>query len=411
MYKQRSIAYSKTRSIYDLSDGLEEGYDDCIMVCVTRLGWRIARSLLVDYTQRAVAFASQYEDTYYVNLNEPTWDVVQDMVARTLGACEMTCSEIVTALDGIAAAVSSTQIFCGGSAGSGVTSQPADPFDDTGSNFPDTFDDRPEYLAWKCKRANIIISGWKFDLEFMEELELAQFATAVLVAGMLTPIPFDDIAAILGLLLTYFIEGTLDGYLSEMISYIDDNDQRLVCMMYSGSSATEVKADLTQDFANELSIPAAVLMQFFADFTNVNSLFAESAILGNLPDTFNLSCDPECDTPECNFIVTSKGLDGGPGVYIGEFDGSLYQVNGTFNVTDALDICDDSPDVLFILLSGTVFYSAGGQFGWRLRHTGETHLDQFYNSNTPPPGCQPEVRECFIWSTTPFTVRITECTV
>jgi hypothetical protein len=64
---------------------------------------------------------------------------------------------------------------------------------------------------------------------------------AVLIGVLVTPIPFDDLAALAALLIT---SALLYGLMAELSVIIGDNRDNLVCILYNAENATEAQQDL-----------------------------------------------------------------------------------------------------------------------------------------------------------------------
>ncbi len=406
MYEQSNVSYARNRAVYDMSGGVSPDVDDCIVVCVPSLGWSVARSLLEAYGKREVQFASEYEDTYYKNLSVSDWDEVQNIISETLGACAMSCTDIIEAIGDVAIAIAQNACVSGGASGAGGTSDPPDPFIDDGSNFPPPFDDRPEYIAWKCKRANIIVSGLQTDMQFLEDTSIVSMVAPFLVAALITPIPFDDIATIVGLVGLWFLEATLDAYLAELIAFLDSEQNDLICSLYEAESAAGARDDFLS-LAGSLSFPAQTLLAFFVSFTNTNSLFVESGVYGNLPDTINYDC-ADCAVINCwcdNFM--GVGIDLGGGEFQSEDAGFAHGLSINVNSFGS-DVCTDTcgPEVVMNILDLGAWVSLGTGNSFQLHCYGPcTSSSECYRSDTPyPDGTTARIFQ--IWSTVPFTAML-----
>lgn len=310
---ERQVTYYRKRQIIDLSAGIPDNWGDCILLCLNRATWDIARAFISHQGQWDSTFASYYGDGYYLTLSEEDFDTVQGLLSAGLGACIMSCNEIVEALNNVALQISTSGCGQSGSGGAGQTSQAPNTFEDNGTNFPPGYTSRSDFEGKKCKRANIIVSGWQHDIGFIKDLDLLTLSIPIIVGALLTPIPFDDVAALVGLLAAWALEGLADGYLTEIQDFFNDNEEELVCRLYSHPSAEQTEQNLTNYFASELSFPSAVFAQFWLDFTNINSLFEPNSLLNNLPDTINYDCGL-CAPLSTNLIIyRSRGtIDEGP---------------------------------------------------------------------------------------------------
>lgn len=135
---------------------------------------------------------------------------------------------------------------CGGSAGAGVSSAPAETFVDTGSNFPTGYTDRDEYSDIKCNLAQRVLDQLDADLEALKLANISgQSATAVaalLGITLLTPIPLDELlvavaAALLGLV-AFGISAYVNA-LGELQSRLDAMD---LCELYEADDVDDAVA-------------------------------------------------------------------------------------------------------------------------------------------------------------------------
>lgn len=405
MYQQSNLSYVSTRAVYDLSGGIAPPIEDCVVVCMPSLGWSIARSLLEAYGKRAVQFASEYQDTYYVNLSTSDWDEVQSVISEVLGACVMSCDELVVAINGIAIAVAQNACVSGGASGAGGTSDPADPFEDDGVNFPAPFDDRPDYLVWKCKRANIIVSGIQSDVQFIDDTPVVSLVAPFLVAALLTPIPFDDVATIVGMMALWALEGLLDAYLAELTAFLSANEEDLICALYEATSATAARDDFLS-LAGSLTFPAQTLLSFFMSFTNTNSLFEESGVWGSLPNTTLYDC-ADCAVLGCWCdTFTQTGVDDGGGNWSSEDAGFAHGVSIFVN-SDGVDPCTDTcgPETNMDIVSLVGHTTTPATDDFQINgYSPCTVPVSLYSSNTQWPNGSTG-RTFQIWSLTPFTVE------
>lgn len=337
-YEQRRLEYVSSRAVYDLSSGIPLDSNDCVSLCMPRTGWFIARSLLEAYGRREVQYSSFYDNNGYVNLSPEDWQAIQEIIGATLGACPVNCSEIVDALNGISLAIGAST--CGGAGMAGEQTETPDPFVETGSNFPPGFTDLTDFELWKCQRANIIVSAWKLDLSVLKDLDVGGFAVAFLIGALVTPIPVDDVIALLALVVGLFGEALLDTTITEIETFIAANSEELVCAMFEADSAQSAKDAVISVYAPGLSWPATMLLTFMWSFTNVNSLFIKTAFAALVPNTVNIDCTV-CAPPPCATIFLQFGIDNGDDTYssvlVGGDQGIVVWVN-----TTGTDTCLDT---------------------------------------------------------------------
>lgn len=128
-----------------------------------------------------------------------------------------------------------------GSGGSGGQSQPANPTDiinQTGP-IPGDFDTWSEYLDYKCAQATRIVDDAIADVSIMGTLALLG-ATAgeialALAPLLLTPVPFDEIIALAGILV--LVVTSAEAILTDALAAIQAMREDLICQLYVSSNS------------------------------------------------------------------------------------------------------------------------------------------------------------------------------
>lgn len=137
-------------------------------------------------------------------------------------------------------------VFNSGSRGSGITEQPPNPYTENPvtEDPPNGFDSWAQYRAHKCNAAHDLVKHFKVDLLSLSNLEPSEEAftaiVAELVAVLLTPIPYDDIASLVGLLTVAALEYSL---LAELSAQVQDNAEDLICTLYNSSNSDGAETD------------------------------------------------------------------------------------------------------------------------------------------------------------------------
>lgn len=137
-----------------------------------------------------------------------------------------------------------------GSRGAGISAQPPNGYNED-EVPPDTppagFDTWEEYRTHKCNVAHDIIKNLKIDLlslsNLLPEDDTFTEILLALVAVILTPIPYDDLAALVGLLTVAAIEYS---FLASLSALIQENAQSLICQLYSAPDSETAKNNTIQ---------------------------------------------------------------------------------------------------------------------------------------------------------------------
>lgn len=205
----------------------------------------------------------------------------------------------------------------GGSAGAGASQPPltpAIPSDPEVDPPPEGFETWEEYKAYKCAIANDIIQTLAEDLGEMAiytfgGITLEGLATLITIT-IATPIPFDDIIVIAGLLLTVAAEIVI----TTCISIINDDHDNLVCALYmgvdSGSSRDLFLGEFNTFIDGVVADPiekyaAETLMAYMMGASVTNRLYNKDNTR-NFPSADCSEC--ECNTSgEASFQVVSGG--------------------------------------------------------------------------------------------------------
>jgi hypothetical protein len=203
----------------------------------------------------------------------------------------------------------------GGSRGAGTTRQPPNTFESDGENFPEDqgWDTREEWKNYECNAAWDLINNLTQDLLGLSGITIALTTgitgwVAVLIGVLVTPIPFDDLAALAALLIT---SSLLYGLMAELSVIIGDNRDNLVCILYNAENATEAQQDLVGELNglvnDNFSDPGASFLlhviDYMVTFDSVNKLF-----VGGVTVKQDADCS-ECEEPPAGTYTVVIGSE------------------------------------------------------------------------------------------------------
>ncbi len=236
--------YYKKRQIIDVTDFGTIDFDEQILICVPKFAWIVARSYLSLQAQWLSSYAVEYFLNGYTPPSPAQMDIIQANLAEFLAEVDMSCDleeglqNIADQLSELVAKDCSVQLACSvGSGGAGGVEAPGVPYQDVGVDPPFGFGTYGEYEAFKCAVAQMIADELKADLEYIKDLALFEITTFVLAATLISPIPGDEVAALVAALFVYIAEATFDAVLSEIIAAIvgDDVDLDSILLVIGGA--------------------------------------------------------------------------------------------------------------------------------------------------------------------------------
>jgi hypothetical protein len=224
-----------------------------IFLCLDKGVMQIARYLLNTRGSWRTTYVKEYVGTIGYNMpTEAEFEAVLKAIAEAntdMSTCEdltNVLGEIRDALFNMASGAGAGCGPCGGgSRGAGESEAPANPYESDGENYPSGFSSREQFDQVRCNRAHDIVDNLVSDLqglagiEYGVESSIPQLVT-VLVTVLLTPIPYDDIAYLVALLLFTAIAYT---YLVEFSSVVFDNRDDLACILYNAASSGEAQVE------------------------------------------------------------------------------------------------------------------------------------------------------------------------
>lgn len=215
-----------------------------------------------------------------------------------LEECCMACTEATSVADAIIAAMSSfggTSGVCGcGSGGAGSEEPPDSPIEpgppgQQQGDPPPGFDTWADYEDYKCAIATWIVESIQTDLAWYETINIVTIALSSVIGALITPIPFDDVAAIIGLMLTLSLEGVFLTAVQDIGAAVAADFDDFVCALYQAPNAEEAKANWDEQVDTSIDAQTGAFYAFVekgilaAMVSNaaINKLFDEDIALRN----------------------------------------------------------------------------------------------------------------------------------
>ncbi len=318
--------YNRSRVIFDLVGQPETDYDENVLLCVPRAAWLISRTFLKGYGLRRTNYAAGYQQGGYETPDDVQFDKIDDAISAYLGADDM-CDGITAGLAGIQTAIENltiAQASCcdGGSNGAGFADGPPAPFVDDGfSTYPPGFDDRAAYLAAKCKAANAVAGGWVKDLNWVLGTSIVGMLASAMVVAFFTPIPFDDLLVLAGVLVGLLIQGLMTSTVTTLRDFIVTNDEDIVCLLYSQLNAQDALDNVLAYFDSFFNgMMEYQIIRYLVNFDSMNSLLELNPTLQDSDITMGVSCDG------------CAGLPCGVGIITGQYNNQGFDANGYITV-------------------------------------------------------------------------------
>lgn len=319
--------YSNTRVLIDY-DAFESALPSGVLICTNQGVLNALRVLIRSYGLRAANWATAYSEAGYIGASDAQFDLIDSEISQFLEETnEMTfCTDITTALETIANNLGTSGCECG-SAGAGgsqetpSTNQPGVPGNpQPGDSVPPGFADYAEYNAYKCDIAEWIVQQVQADLTWWQGANFVTITVAAFVAGLLTPIPGDELIAGLGLLTALALQGVTVAAVGNMIDAVANNREAFLCAMYNAGNAAESSANLATEIdaaidGETTAIYAPLLKTILGDMFNANNV-------NRLYERWDEKVDslPTGDCSDCVCVPTTNiGTETGPGEWDTEF--------------------------------------------------------------------------------------------
>lgn len=405
--------YVRTRALIDYTNFVA-GLDDGVVICTSKSMLDAIRVLLTTYGMRYANWVTSHTPGGYIGVSAAQMDVIDAAISEFLeDTNDMSfCSELKEAFDNLSLAF---RAGCcdNGSYGAGKDEPPGSVNEDDELDWPPGFDTYAEYRSYKCDIANRLIEGIRVDAVWLAAGTLVTLAATIVVATLLTPIPGDEILALVGFCIALLLQGVLSTVGSGLASDLSAERQELVCLLYDAVDADTAKTAVLDYLDSVLTVSEMGLFASLWGFASVNALFDKSVLLETSPLSSPVSCgacSSECElcfatngdedingtftevTPTS--ITMISGLTTGPTTHWGNCDFNTIPIGRTF--------CGPAVELASYSLTG---FTPWGSDGYRLYDSG---LVKVYHSSTPPNwSLFTDIRALQLKSTTAFTGTIT----
>lgn len=403
--------YVKTRVLIDY-DHFNDNLANGVLVCTNQGVLNVIRMLIRSYGLRRANWVTEHTPGGYIGVNESEFDNIHAAISEFLGDTDNMgfCEELTASFENLAL---SFRAGCcdDGSFGAGKAEPPASQNQDDEEDFPPGFDTYDEYRTYKCEIANRIIQGIQTDIDWIEDGTLLTLTFTILVTTLLTPIPGDEILALVGFVVALLLQGVLAATAAAVSSEIDDSRQLLVCLLYDAADAEEAKEVITDFMAAVLSTTQAALFGSLWGFTSVNALFTKDVLLESSP----LGGEVVCTTcgSECELCISTNDDEAGNGIFTVVDEDTVTMTSGLISTTHWGN-CDFNtrPVTPFVYCGPSVeldSYDLVGFTPWASQayRIYNSALTLVYNSSTPPDwSLFTDVRRLQLKSTTAFTGTI-----
>lgn len=273
-----------SRSVYDANDlFLESDIKECVAWFLPKWAYYVARSFLFDYGQRMTSFSLDYSSGLYLIPDSTQKNEIDLVISEALGGDIVCVQDIVNALQGVSAAIMFDCETGGcedvGSGGAGQKEAVPTPNIDNGVDDPTGggYQDYSEYKDNKCGWANKIVDDILADMVKVGASTTLTWVASLLTLAFVTPIPFDDIFAIVGIGLSFVIGGIILAFSQVIITEISDNRDAFVCTLYEAESATEAREDFLAE--STLSVLHNTFLGSWLRFDSLNRLFTKQAVV------------------------------------------------------------------------------------------------------------------------------------
>lgn len=408
----------------------ETSLEPKVIACLSYRDVFIIRSYLWPYVEWKTRLAKPvYGDYWELSTDTELSEFIQAChnLDAKLGARNVDClnsglTEIATAIREAFGQIAVSMANCcdhgSGSGGQGTTAPPIDPTEITDPGVgdpPEGFENWEEWYTNKCGVATDIVRTMIADLERMSTINLVGATltglAASLVPVLLSPMPFDDILVIAGILLAAITFG--GGLINATKATIEGYEDEFICVLYGATSSSNAKSDFLERFAQRWDdLGNSSLLLFSAN--GAISSFLNASVTNRLFKKETGRTLPSHDCSGCDlcgmFYITSLGTAYEDWTQF-EFGDELMPVlSPDYYITDDAYILVASFDSLYnITVSVTDFTPFSGTSTTRAGSTicanaaGESDLidtESFVAS-------MEEVGNITLASMTPFTAVIT----
>lgn len=276
--------YAQTRVLIDydtFNDSLGKG----VLICTNEGVLGAIRVLIGTYGLREVNWVTAHTPAGYIGVDLDQFDKIDSEISKFLGDTDNMnfCDEIVTILSSISNNLAGSGCECGGAGAGGVietpsTENPGVPGNPQGGDtVPPGFADFAEYNIYKCDVAEWIVQQVENDLNWFQATNFVTLATTAFIAALLTPIPGDEIIALMGLLVSLALQGVATQGIGDMKNAVSNNRDAILCSMYAAANATSSGSKLTNVISDAIDIEttalyAPLLKSILGKMFNANNL-------------------------------------------------------------------------------------------------------------------------------------------
>lgn len=268
-------------------NNFEQFFGNSTLLCVDLGVLLILRALVrTRGLWQSTYYQSLLPGNLYEEIEDAQFDTVDAAISKFLENSDMTtCQQLVDLIQSISGGNSSGGCGCG-SGGAGAADQPAstevtgEPGNHTGDP-PEGFVDWDDYDDYKCRVVGHILDLWITDLGWMKTANIVALGASGVAIALLIPGPFDDIIAIVGLLIALTLEGVFTSASQDMETAITNNRDDLECALYNAVDAGNASAalDAAIDAAVDATTASAYapiiksVLQTMVSYYAINRLF------------------------------------------------------------------------------------------------------------------------------------------
>ena len=326
--------FSRKRTLVSYNN-LVDKFGQDTFICVDKSLIPIIRALLRTRGLYPSTYYTAIDPNFYTIPDSDQMGLIEDAVANFLEeTSDMgTCDDLITVLNNISINLASQATCCGGSAGQ---SQP--PANQTGIGYPgqhtgdppDGFASWVEYDTYKCDLATQIADNIAKDLAWIAGTSAVAAWIPVLVATLVTPVPFDDIASIAGLLLAISVDAAVATVFGTALIEYNAVKSDVVCALYYAQNAGQSKSQaddvINSNITNSLAARAITTM---LGYYTINDLYSNNQALRDigLPTGDCSSCGLQITT----IYGTPDDLSANPITWTWQLSAFAYRITFRFS--------------------------------------------------------------------------------
>lgn len=386
---------------------------DGVVICTSQGVLNVLRTLISTYGLRYANWVTSHTPGGYIGVDESQFDILDAEISAFLEETSDMgfCDELTQAFVDLTAAFEAG--CCGqGSFGAGEGEPPGSSQGDDEEDFPEGFDTYDEYRTYKCDIANRIIEGVRLDVVWLAAATITTLAASILVATLLTPIPGDEILALVGFCIALLVQGVLATVGGGLQSDLDTERQELVCLLYDAVDADTAKTAVLDYLDGVLNASEMAMFASLWGFTSVNALFVKDVLLSSSP----LGEEVECTLcgSECLLAIPTAGDETTNGIFTIVSDTVVTMTSGQAAAVHwGINDFNTRPVTPFVFCGPSVeldSYALTGFTPWATSayRIYNSALTIVYNSSVPPDwSLFTDVRRIQLKSSTAFTGTIT----